>query len=49
MNVKMSMQLIQSVRRNITTRTEKQHEMKDVKNENLNWFNTEQVVTHSAI
>jgi len=29
--VKTSMQLLQSVQRNITTQTEKQHEMKDVK------------------
>jgi len=30
-SVKMSIQLIQSVRRNITTQTEKEHEIKDVK------------------
>jgi len=30
-SVIMSIQLIQSVRRNITTQTEKQHEVKDVK------------------
>jgi len=29
--VKTSVQLFQSVRKNITTQTEKQHEMKDVK------------------
>jgi len=31
MSVKTSIQLIQFVQRNITTQTEKQHEMKDIK------------------
>ena len=43
----MSIQLLHSVRRNITTQTEEQHEMKDVKIL-LNWFNTQRVVTHHS-
>ena len=48
MRVKMSVQLIQSVRRNYSD--EKQHEMKDVKMKTVKLVNTEQVVlTHSPI
>jgi len=43
----MSVQLIQSVRRNYSD--EKQHEMKDVKMKTVKLVNTEQVVTHSPI
>ena len=45
----MAVQLIQSVRRNITTQTKKQHEMKDFKMKTVKLVNTEQVVTHSPI